>query len=249
MTNTWLIPSLNDSVPRRGRLYHVQTEHGSRLGRTIESQLYLGGRILHHSVVNYPMSIPKAQLMGYVVSLTHVTHKRTISGVVKGQFDRCQHPAATEVLTLNHDRFFSLFSQDERASKSLDEQRGERPLMSQTTITETISQAMSSEGALAAALVDYDSGLCLGSEATRDFPIEAAAAGNKEVVRAKMRVMKDIGVEGGIEDILITLGDQYHLIVPVDSGSLFLYLALDRERGNLALARRGLLGLKKTLVV
>ena len=43
-----------------------------------------------------------------------------------------------------------------------------------------------------------------------------------------------------IEDILITLGRQYHLIRPLTSRSgtgLFFYFALDKNRANLALAR------------
>ena len=46
-----------------------------------------------------------------------------------------------------------------------------------------------------------------------------------------------------IEDILITLGRQYHLIMPLSSragAGLFLYLAIDKTRGNLALARHQL---------
>ncbi|MFV8751708.1 hypothetical protein ACNOYE_14280 [Nannocystaceae bacterium ST9] len=90
-------------------------------------------------------------------------------------------------------------------------------------------------GVLGAALVDHESGMCLGAVGT-GINLEIAAAGNMEVVRAKLRVMKDLGIKGEIEDILITLTSQYHIIRPV-SASLFLYLAIDRKQGNLALAR------------
>jgi predicted regulator of Ras-like GTPase activity (Roadblock/LC7/MglB family) len=90
-------------------------------------------------------------------------------------------------------------------------------------------------GALGVALVDYESGMCLGTSGT-GLNMDVAAAGNMEVMKAKARVMRDLGIKGGIEDILITLESQYHIIRPVGT-TLFLYLALDRAQGNLALAR------------
>ena len=44
-----------------------------------------------------------------------------------------------------------------------------------------------------------------------------ARAGNLEVVRAKIRVMEQIQIVDQIEDMLITLGGQYHLIRPLES--------------------------------
>ncbi|NVB40268.1 hypothetical protein G6O69_20670 [Pseudenhygromyxa sp. WMMC2535] len=90
-------------------------------------------------------------------------------------------------------------------------------------------------GCLGAALVDHESGMALGTEGN-GLDLDIACAGNMELVRAKMRVMEALGIKGGIEDILITLESQYHIIRPVHD-SLFLYVAFDRKSGNLAMAR------------
>ena len=110
-------------------------------------------------------------------------------------------------------------------------------------IETALKEAMTIDGAVGVVLVDYESGMSLGFlGGGPHLDLEVAAAGNTEVVRAKQRTLKSINVDDEIEDILITLGKQYHLIRPLasSSGSLFLYLALDRERANLALARHGL---------
>ncbi|GLU48836.1 hypothetical protein [Nocardiopsis ansamitocini] len=109
-------------------------------------------------------------------------------------------------------------------------------------IETTLKEAMSIEGAIGVALVDYESGMSMGSLGGGQFDLEVAAAANTEVVRAKTRALKAINLDDHIEDILITLSGQYHLIRLMDraGGSLFLYLALDRQRANLALARHTL---------
>ncbi len=104
-----------------------------------------------------------------------------------------------------------------------------------------LKEAMAIEGAIGVALVDYGSGMSLGAvSASKELDLTVAAAGNTEVVRAKMRTMEMLKMNDSIEDILITLGRQYHLIRPLSSragSGLFLYLALEKSRGNLALAR------------
>ena len=101
------------------------------------------------------------------------------------------------------------------------------------------------DGAIGAALVDVNDALTLataGGGEGEAFNIEAASTANLDVIRAKLDVLERLGLDDSIEDILITLGRQYHLIRPLErnSAGLFLYVVLDRERGNLGLARHQL---------
>ena len=108
----------------------------------------------------------------------------------------------------------------------------------------SLKEAMQIEGAIGVALVDYTSGMALGTlGSSKDVDLMVAAAGNTDVVRAKLRAMEMLNISEKIEDILITLDSQYHLIRPLTSRSgkgLFLYLALRRDRANLAMARHNL---------
>ena len=109
------------------------------------------------------------------------------------------------------------------------------------------------EGALGAALVDYTSGMALGTVGGgKDLDLTVAAAGNTDVVRAKVRTMEMLGLKDEIEDILITLGSQYHLIRLLKgrgNNGLFIYLALDKGRSNLAMARHQLSKIESELEV
>lgn len=115
-------------------------------------------------------------------------------------------------------------------------------------VKQALEEALKIDGAFAVCLADASSGMTLGSVGAAGFNIEAAAAGNTEVVRAKMKTMKALGIKDRIEDILITLGEQYHIIRPLAMREgLFLYIALYRASANLAMARFRLAELEKTI--
>ncbi|MFW0170134.1 hypothetical protein [Rothia sp. P4278] len=107
----------------------------------------------------------------------------------------------------------------------------------------SIQELLSIEGATGAALVDISSGMALASGGSPGFDLTVAAAGNSNVVRAKLKTMADLDVKGNIEDIMITLSSQYHLINVLntsETSGLFVYLVLERNTANLALARHKL---------
>lgn len=117
-------------------------------------------------------------------------------------------------------------------------------------ITESLKKALEIPGALAVALVDYETGMTLGTAEAMSFPIELAAAANTEVMRAKMNAKNALKLSDRIEDILITLTSQYHLIRPLGRHpNLFMYLALNRTQANLALARIKLADIESGLTI
>lgn len=107
------------------------------------------------------------------------------------------------------------------------------------SIQDSLRQISSLEGFIAAALVDSESGMTLGQVNTNGLNLEVAAAGSTDVVRSKRRMMHELEMQDSIEDILITMGNQYHVIRPATQSGMdaFFYVILDRERANLALSR------------
>ena len=92
-------------------------------------------------------------------------------------------------------------------------------------------------GFIAASLVDLDSGMTLAVKSLRaDFDLAAASAFNSEIVKQKFKTIKSLGLKSTLEDILLTLSDQLHLIRLVGDRS-FIYLAAERAQTNLAIIR------------
>ena len=100
-----------------------------------------------------------------------------------------------------------------------------------------ITDIMAIDGALAAALVDHSTGLTLDRAGTgAAIDLDLAGAAMTEVVRSQRRAMGLLGIGGQVEDVMVTLQGQYHLLHLLPATTLFLYLVLRREDANLAMA-------------
>lgn len=121
------------------------------------------------------------------------------------------------------------------------------------SVEEKMAECLEIEGATAAALVDSSSGMAVATVGNpRGLDLNVAAAGNTNVMKAKEKTMKDLGLKDTIEDVLITLSSQYHMIRPLTDASgkgLFIYLVLDKEKANLAMARFKLGQIEKGVTV
>ncbi|GAB3582252.1 hypothetical protein GCM10027345_26220 [Hymenobacter daeguensis] len=94
-------------------------------------------------------------------------------------------------------------------------------------------------GLVAVAVVDVNSGVALASHSNSPgINPETAAAYNTEVVRQKQKAMTALKLQGErIEDILITLSNQLHLLKLNSEGNKFIYLVVNARETNLAIAR------------
>ena len=121
--------------------------------------------------------------------------------------------------------------------------------MSKVSSTD-ISALSGIAGFIGGCLVDSETGLMMAAEGGANFDLEAAAAGNTEVVKAKHAAKAALGLDDYIEDILITLGTQFHLIRPLkDNPEVFIYVALDKKAANLGMARVQLKNVEKTVAL
>ncbi|KJY28457.1 MULTISPECIES: hypothetical protein [Streptomyces] len=139
-------------------------------------------------------------------------------------------------------------------------------------IDECLLEAMALPGARGAALVDWSSGLALGTAG--ESPVgdhETTAAETAELARAAAEYESfaqpapaappaapgPAGSTGGpaglpVEDLIVTTRTGYHVLRFVETSfdsSVFLHLWLDRAEGNLALARLRLRTLAEGLVL
>lgn len=98
---------------------------------------------------------------------------------------------------------------------------------------------------MACAVVDYESGMQLAGRSESGMDVDALSAGYTDVITAEIKAMQLMYAESGdgdsIEDILITLKNQYHFIRPMESyPGLFIFLVLERAGANLALSRKAM---------
>jgi len=118
-------------------------------------------------------------------------------------------------------------------------------------VKDGLGKVMEIDGCLGCCIVDSNSGMMLGAAGGGNaLNLEVAAAGNTEVVRAKRKTMKSLGLNDAIEDILITLGKQYHVIRPMThNDAMFVYVVLDKGKSNLAMARHQVSAIEKDLQI
>lgn len=107
------------------------------------------------------------------------------------------------------------------------------------------------DGIHAVSVVEIESGMTLGHHTDGSLDPDVASAYNVEVVKAKLKAISALGLKESIDDILITLDSQFHLINVTEGATHMIYLAADKKRSNLAILRnvvkKGAEGIQKSL--
>lgn len=122
----------------------------------------------------------------------------------------------------------------------LDDESTDPMAVDSASVARAIARALEIDGTIGVAVVDYGSGMCVAAEGDGRLDVDVAAAGQASLVRAQLQAMQALRIEDGIEDILISLTGQWHLIRPLAGTTFFLYLVLDCSNGHLAMARHQL---------
>lgn len=107
------------------------------------------------------------------------------------------------------------------------------------------------DGFLGAALFDIEANACLASvDHGSTVGVEAAVGAHVDVLQANRRTIARLDLSDEVEDIVISLTGEYHLLRLVRrQPSLFFFLTLDRERANLAMARYLLSDVERDIVL
>lgn len=93
-------------------------------------------------------------------------------------------------------------------------------------------------GFIAVAVTEIKSGISYFSlSIDKKFDPELASAFNLEVVKAKLNAISALGLDDSIDDILISLNSQIHLIDVSENNEYFIYLAVDKKHANLGMSK------------
>ena len=231
---------VSQRVELLGKTFSVETEiDGSRL----RAEIFLGGKLMaiREALLENAESLEpvarRAELLQYhqevIASITDRAEKRVMqkmSNPAEGGGSVLQFPGPS-------------------GAKS--KPAGIASLTAEALDSAALSLAIlgSIDGFLGACLVDESRGIALSQQSGGTLlDLETAAVGIAEMVQEERTLMSALGLTDPLEDILISLGRQYHLIRPLGAADgTFLYLILDRSESNLARARRELESLETVM--
>ncbi|MFZ2649715.1 MAG: hypothetical protein WA210_06370 [Burkholderiaceae bacterium] len=134
----------------------------------------------------------------------------------------------------------ALASQARPARNMLDHAHAKRQLAEMLTL----------EGMLGCAVVDAGNGLILAREMAEEesLDLDIAAAACTQAFKAHKAAARHMGLDEPVEEVMTSAGSRHHVVRQLSNyPDLFLFVLLDRQRTNLALARYKLMEVEREL--
>ncbi len=245
----------NHNFGYAGRQYHIQTEDSGLDRAHIYTQVFCGGTVIVSRKLVYDPDWPEVRAR--VRQMMKASHRAMVMALAAGELDsqieerlgsvkvesRRRSNPRTSLVVPTRGRARSRPASDPAEAASEATPAAETPsdeIASFEFDTEQVDETLAAlqdelESVMGVALVDSDSGMALCTLGS-GIDFQLAAAGQAEVYAAQIEVMKALDLDATVEDLLVTLDQQFHLLRPVGQ-AVFLYVAIDRARGNLAMAR------------
>lgn len=226
----------NHNFRHGGRLFHVQTEDSGPGHSHIYSHVFHAGSVIASRKTEYEPS--RQHSRSDIQAIMRRSHREMCITLRDGAYDEriaalTSRPKAATRRHRTNSYLPAVVPASEPLTPSF-EDGSPADLAAARKCLAAIEGGI--KGFLGAALVNQEKGTtvrALGS--TVDMKI--AVSGNAELLHMKMRLLEQLELSGTLEDILISL-DQWLCIIRPLGEALFLYVMLDRDKGNLAMARR-----------
>lgn len=238
----------NHQIPHCGQVFHVQSEDSGSAKRHIFTHVFLSGTIIASTRTDYGEHASSADIGMLLKKSQKSMLHRLVHGLLDDDIARCSSRsdakerarAARPQLEVvpPHVGGSSLVAPivneaRHRAPRILPDSPDLEPI---NDVLRALHDAVS--GTLGVVLVDRHSGRCICT-AGSGIDLEVAGRGGARVMKAHDGALRRLGQQDALEDMLITAQTQFHILRPVDS-KVLLCLVIQRDRGNLALARHKL---------
>lgn len=225
-------------------------DHADRTDEEDGAWVTTGGAALENAL---KLSFENAIKARRAADVVHVPKIKKAPAPAAAQEISAKDAAPAETVDLGTDEAIEQTSDQTQPSQSQKETPNPQSTIGaprkDKTMSTDISELNKIAGFIGACLVDSETGLMMASEGGGErLDLEAAGAANTEVVKAKLAAIEMLGLDEQIDDILITLGGQFHLIRPLeDTPTVFIYTALDKKTANLGMARVQVKKVEKTV--
>lgn len=224
----------NHNFRHGGRLFHVQTEDSGPGHSHIYSHVFHAGTVIASRKTEYDPS--KRHSRSGIQAIMRRSHREICIMLRDGVYDELIGGLTSRPGLARRHRTNSSLPAMAPASESITPslEDGSADLVAARKCLAAIEGGI--KGFLGAALVNQENGTTLRALGST-VDMKTAVSGNAELLHMKMQLLEQLGLSGTLEDILISLDQSFCIIRPLGD-ALFLYVMLDRDLGNLAMARR-----------